>query len=206
MPQPEGQMLNATVTAQSRLQTPEQFRNIIVKADPSGARVLLERRRAGRARRRQLFRDRSAPTAIPAPASASSLEPGANALAHGRPGQGQGRANRAAHAGRLPLRLRQRHHRLHQAVGQGGREDAGRGDPARRPRHVRLPAKLAGDADPVHRGAGRAARHLRDPLRARLLDQHDDPVRAGARDRPAGRRRHRRRRECRAAAATRTRR
>jgi multidrug efflux pump len=41
MPQPEGQMLDATVTAQSRLQTPEQFRNIIVKADPSGARVLL---------------------------------------------------------------------------------------------------------------------------------------------------------------------
>ena len=41
MPQPEGQMINATVTAQSRLQTPDQFRNIIVKADPTGARVLL---------------------------------------------------------------------------------------------------------------------------------------------------------------------
>jgi multidrug efflux pump len=41
MPQPQGQMINATVTAQSRLQTPEQFRNIIVKADQSGARVLL---------------------------------------------------------------------------------------------------------------------------------------------------------------------
>ena len=41
MPQPQGQMLDATVTAQSRLRTAEQFRNIIVKADPSGARVLL---------------------------------------------------------------------------------------------------------------------------------------------------------------------
>jgi multidrug efflux pump len=41
MPQPQGQMLDATVTAQSRLQTPEQFRNIIVKSNPSGARVLL---------------------------------------------------------------------------------------------------------------------------------------------------------------------
>ena len=41
VPQPLGNMLNATVTAQSRLQTPEQFRNIIVKNDPSGARVLL---------------------------------------------------------------------------------------------------------------------------------------------------------------------
>ena len=41
LPQPEGQMLNATVTAQSRLQSPEQFRNIVVKSDTSGARVLL---------------------------------------------------------------------------------------------------------------------------------------------------------------------
>jgi multidrug efflux pump len=41
MPQPQGQMLNATVTAQSRLQNVDQFRNIIVKADPNGARVLM---------------------------------------------------------------------------------------------------------------------------------------------------------------------
>jgi multidrug efflux pump len=41
VPQPYTQMLDATVTAQSRLQTPEQFRNIIVKNDPSGARVLI---------------------------------------------------------------------------------------------------------------------------------------------------------------------
>src|SRR6478609_218907 len=41
LPQPEGQELDATVTAQSRLQTPEQFRNIVVKSDPSGARALL---------------------------------------------------------------------------------------------------------------------------------------------------------------------
>src|SRR5918911_1247596 len=33
LPQPQGQMLNATVTALSRLQTPEQFRNIIVKSE-----------------------------------------------------------------------------------------------------------------------------------------------------------------------------
>ncbi|MGK6353595.1 efflux RND transporter permease subunit [Sphingomonas sp. DT-207] len=40
-PQPNTQMLNATVTAQSRLQTPAQFRNIIVKTERSGATVLL---------------------------------------------------------------------------------------------------------------------------------------------------------------------
>ncbi|MBR9729088.1 efflux RND transporter permease subunit [Shewanella intestini] len=36
-----GQELNATVTAQSRLQTPEEFRNIIIKSDSSGANVYL---------------------------------------------------------------------------------------------------------------------------------------------------------------------
>ncbi len=40
-PSPEGQMLNATVTAQSRLQTPEQFSRIVVKSGATGARVQL---------------------------------------------------------------------------------------------------------------------------------------------------------------------
>ena len=40
-PAPRGQMLNATVTASSRFQTPAEFENIIVKADASGARVRL---------------------------------------------------------------------------------------------------------------------------------------------------------------------
>ncbi|MDV3459394.1 efflux RND transporter permease subunit [Sphingomonas sp. HF-S4] len=40
-PQPSTQMLNATVTAQSRLQTPAQFEQIILKTETSGANVLL---------------------------------------------------------------------------------------------------------------------------------------------------------------------
>ncbi|GGO91108.1 efflux RND transporter permease subunit [Stakelama pacifica] len=40
-PMPDTQMLDATVTAQSRLQTPEQFRNIILKSDIGGATVRL---------------------------------------------------------------------------------------------------------------------------------------------------------------------
>jgi multidrug efflux pump len=40
-PQPPEQMLNATVTAQSRLQTPEQFAAIILKSQTSGATVRL---------------------------------------------------------------------------------------------------------------------------------------------------------------------
>lgn len=41
MPANKGQQLNATVTAQSRLQTPEQFRNIILKSTTDGALVRL---------------------------------------------------------------------------------------------------------------------------------------------------------------------
>ncbi|WP_422059231.1 efflux RND transporter permease subunit [Sphingopyxis sp.] len=38
-PSPQGQMLNATVTAQSRLQTAEQFENIVLKTLPDGSTV-----------------------------------------------------------------------------------------------------------------------------------------------------------------------
>jgi multidrug efflux pump len=41
LPQAKGQQLNATVTAKSRLQTPEQFANIILKSDSAGSLVRL---------------------------------------------------------------------------------------------------------------------------------------------------------------------
>jgi multidrug efflux pump len=79
MPQPQGQMLNATVTAQSRLQTPDQFRNIIVKSDPSGARVLLSD-----VARVELGADNYSATirinGHPGAGIGIYLEPGANAL------------------------------------------------------------------------------------------------------------------------------
>ena len=79
VPAPSGQMLNATVTALSRLQTPEQFRNIIVKSEPSGARVLL-----GDVARVELGADSYAAliraNGHPGAGMGISLEPGANAL------------------------------------------------------------------------------------------------------------------------------
>jgi multidrug efflux pump len=41
LPQPDTQMLNATITAQSRLQTPAQFADIILKTQTNGATVRL---------------------------------------------------------------------------------------------------------------------------------------------------------------------
>ncbi|NUR45795.1 MAG: multidrug efflux RND transporter permease subunit [Sphingomonas sp.] len=79
LPQPEGQMLNATVTAQSRLQTPEQFRNIVLKSDPAGARVLISD-----VARVELGADNYSATiranGHPGAGIGISLEPGANAL------------------------------------------------------------------------------------------------------------------------------
>lgn len=40
-PSIKGQQLNATINAQSRLQTPEQFRNIIVRGAQDGAELRL---------------------------------------------------------------------------------------------------------------------------------------------------------------------
>src|SRR3954453_10241593 len=79
LPQPQGQELDATVTAQGRLQTPEQFRNVVVKSDPSGARVLL-----GDVARVEIGADNYAATirtnGHPGAGIGVSLEPGANAL------------------------------------------------------------------------------------------------------------------------------
>ena len=75
----KGQSLNATVTAQSQLQTAEQFRNIILKTSPDGAVV-----RVGDVARVELGADSYAITSLfngmPAAGAAIMLAPGANAL------------------------------------------------------------------------------------------------------------------------------
>lgn len=79
LPAPAGQMLNATVTSQSRLQTPEQFRAIVVKAAGTGATV-----RLGDVARVELGQESygvlSRADGHPAAGLAVSLAPGADAL------------------------------------------------------------------------------------------------------------------------------
>ena len=55
------------------------------------------------------------------------------------------------------------------ALDRGGRQDADRGDRARLPRDVPVPAELARHAHPDDRRAGRAARHVRRPGGRRLF-------------------------------------
>jgi multidrug efflux pump len=78
-PAVDGQQINATITAQDRLQTPEQFRAIVLRSEPT-ARCCAGRRGARRARRRELRASSAATTASRRPAWRSSLATGANAL------------------------------------------------------------------------------------------------------------------------------
>ncbi|MBV8034055.1 efflux RND transporter permease subunit, partial [Roseateles sp.] len=75
-----GQQLNATVTAQSRLQTPEQFRNIVLKTRPDGSTVHLRdvaRVELGS----ESYATVSRYNGMPAAGVAVKLATGANALA-----------------------------------------------------------------------------------------------------------------------------
>ena len=78
-PMPSEQMLNATVTAQSRLQTADQFRAIVLKTQPSGAAVTL-----GDVARVELGQESYAAVSRinghPGAGMAVSLAPGADAL------------------------------------------------------------------------------------------------------------------------------
>ncbi|HVP83572.1 MAG TPA: efflux RND transporter permease subunit [Rhizomicrobium sp.] len=79
LPSIKGQALNATVTAQSRLTTPEQFRNIILRSSQGGAAVKL-----GDVARVEVGADNystlSRMNGKPASGIAIQLAPGANAL------------------------------------------------------------------------------------------------------------------------------
>jgi len=78
-PSAKGQELNATVTAQSRLNTPEQFRNIILKTESDGSVVRLSdvaRIELGQ----EQYNSYSRFDGHPAAALAISLSPGADAL------------------------------------------------------------------------------------------------------------------------------
>jgi multidrug efflux pump len=74
-----GQQLDATVTAQSRLSTPEQFRNIVLKSDTSGATVRVrDVARVELGAQNYAFISRM--NGLPAAGIAIQLAPGANAL------------------------------------------------------------------------------------------------------------------------------
>ena len=143
-PAPEGQQLNATVTAQSKLRTPDEFKNIIVKYDPSGAIVrLADVARVELGTESYDFAVRL--NGHPASGMAVLLAPSANALTVATDVKNTVDNLRQHDAGRLARVVSVRQHEVHPHLDRGGRQDADRGDRARRARHVRVPAELARD-------------------------------------------------------------
>ena len=181
-PAPAGKEKTYTVRAQGRLQTPEEFGQIVVRSNPDGSVVRLKdvaRIELGALNYQQSSRINGQPGAIIAVFQA----PGSNALAVA---DGVKKTMEEL-KGRFPSRPRLRDHARHDAAGDRrhprDRPDAHRGHDPRHPRRLPLPAELAGDAHPDDRRAGVAHRHLRRVSVAGFLDQHAVAVRVRARHR-----------------------
>ncbi len=148
-PMPAEQMLNATVTSQSRLQTPSS--SPISSSRASGP---------DRACGWPMSPGSSSASRI-TPSSAASTpirrrhrhiaRPRRRRAEYGEAGPRRGRAAEGQFPARLRGRLPQRQHRLHPRLDRRGGEEPGRGDHPRRHRHVRVPAELARDPHPRHR-------------------------------------------------------
>ena len=196
-PSPPGTELTLPVTAQGRLQTAGAVRQHH-RAGPAGR---LPGPGAG-------HRHGRADLTEPRPGRPAQGQPTANILLYTRPGANQLQVKQAFLA---------RMNELARGFPDGvtwtipfdttpfvtashrrGRQDAARGDGAGDAGRVPLPPELAGHADSDARGAGQHHRHLPGALVPGLLGQRADPVRAGARHRHRGGRRHRGDRELRA--------
>ena len=193
----KGQDLVYTITAQGRLTDAKQFGDIIVRADPNGSTV-----RLSDVARVELgskdydfigrFNGKSA-TLV-----GIFLQPGANALEVAKSVRDSLTAMSAKFPEGISYAVPYDTTRFVEVSIREVGVHAGRGDDPGVPRRLPVPAELARDADSADRRAGLAARRVRGPVRARLLDQHADAVRHGAGDRHRRRRRHRRARERRA--------
>jgi multidrug efflux pump len=193
----KGVDMQLSVNAQGRLQSEEEFGDIIVKTGRRRRRHAAARHgpaRAGRAgySLRSLLDNKDA-VAVPV-----FQAPGSNAIdiSDGV------RAAMADLAKNMPegvdLRDRLRPDAVRARLDRVGRPHAARSHPAGGAGGHPVPADLARVHHPAAGRAGVGGRHLRGAAHARLLDQRAEPVRPGAGDRHRGRRRHRGGRERRA--------
>ena len=159
--QPAGagaQELNATVSVQSRLQTPEQFGAIRLKTGQDGSVVRLRdvaRVELGA----ENYGFSSNYNGHPATAAVIRLAPGANALKT----IGEVKAKIAEIAKQFPSDVKVIYPwdttPFVKVSLRAGRRDPVRGDGPRLPGHAPVPAEHPRDADPDHRDPGRAAGH-----------------------------------------------
>ena len=138
------QMFTATVSAEGRFSTPEQFEQILLRTDRRRRRGAPEGRRARRAFRRRARLRPEVERQAGRRGFAVQLAPGANALAVAAAVQGSAwpSCSRASRKGvQLVLAVRQLRLRAH--LGRRGGQDAGRGDGAGVPGDAAVPAEPA---------------------------------------------------------------
>ena len=186
-----------SVTAQGRLATPEEFEQIVVHTTQAGSIVRLKDvARVELGAQTLQLQDHAGRQAggfhgrLPAA--------GRQCARDGQRGRGASRGAVGRFSERHGLRHPIRHDPVREGVDRGSRQDADRGDDPGVLRRARVPAELARHDHPDAGGAGVAHRHVRSHVPVRLLDQHADAVRHGARDRHRRRRCDRRARERRA--------
>ncbi len=185
-PTAEDTQFQLNVQTQGRLTTPEQFGDILIRANPDGS--LLHLRDVARVELGAATQDTSSElNGNPAVTVGVYLAPGANAV------QTAARVNQALAtlSQRYPEGLEEprllRQHHLRLGHDQGGPQDARRGVRARCARRVPVPRQPARDHYPDCRGAGEPDRHLRRAARRGLLREHDLAAGARARHRHRGR-------------------
>jgi multidrug efflux pump len=188
-PSVDKQALNATINAQSQLQTPEQFRQITLRVNQDGSLVTL-----GNVATVELggenYNYLSRYNGMQAAGMNIKLASGANELQTDQLVKDKIAELSQYFPRGLEAKVAYETTPFVKAD-QGRGENAAGSHPAGVPGDVPVPAEFPRHADPHHRRAGGANGHLRHPVRLRLQHQHPHHVRHGVGDRPAGGRRHR---------------
>ena len=189
-PMPSGSDFLTLINAKGRLSTTEEFGDIVLKSGADGEIVRL----ADVARLELAAGDYTLRARLDGKEAAAIgifQAPGANALEI----RDATIARMEELSKRFPpgieYRVDLRHHHLRARFDQGGGDHPAGSGAAGRAGGDPVPADLARLDHPADRGAGVDRRHVRRAVRARLLDQHLDAVRAGAGDRHRRRRRDR---------------
>ena len=168
LPSSSAQQLTATVRAQSRLQTPDQFKAIIVKSQADGSVVRLsDVARVEMGSEDYRYRQSERPSGR---RDRGDDGPRRQRAGYRDPGEKQDRRIPASDAAGIRYRLSEGQHRVHQNLGRGRDSDPVRSDYPRRLRDVSVPAELPRDAHSGGGGAGGAAWHLWGAGAVRLLD------------------------------------
>ena len=188
-PGPSGARLSIPSECLGSTDTPQEFGDIVVRAQPDGS--LLRVRDIGNVQLgAQDYSNFTSWNRRDAAFIIVYLAPGANAVETQRQVVKLHAAGKADISGRPRIRIPLRLHPLRDDFNFRSDQDAVCGHRAGHLRRIHFSSELAGDAHSVAHGSGRRYRYVCSVSRSRVFHQHHQLVRFGARDRHCRRRRH----------------